>query len=93
MKSFLVGGKASCVSSIDGKLSAISNVCTHAGGGLSNVELEGKAITCPNHGAKFDVPTGQCIAGPRIDLLRGKAKDETVYEVKIEDNRTRIAMV
>ncbi len=52
-----------------------------------------KVITCPNHGAKFNVPTGKCIAGPRIGLLGGRAKDETVFEVEFEDNKTKIAMV
>lgn len=68
-------------------------MCTHAAGELSKGELEGKVITCPNHGAKFNVPTGKCIAGPRIGLLGGRARDETVLEVEIEDNKTKIAMV
>ena len=93
MKSFLVGGRVVCGSNIDGKLCATNIVCTHAGGELSKGELEGKVITCPNHGAKLDVTTGKCIAGPQIGLPRGNAKDETVFEVEIEDNKTKIVMV
>ena len=90
MKSFSAGGKQVCVSNIDGKLYAINNVCTHAGGDLSKGKLEGKIVTCPNHGSKFDVTTGKCIAGPKIGFLKFKAKDETVYEVRVEENRIKI---
>jgi 3-phenylpropionate/trans-cinnamate dioxygenase ferredoxin subunit len=47
-------------------------------------------VTCPKHGSKFDVTTGKCIAGPKIGFFRGKAKDETVFEVKVEDNKIKI---
>jgi nitrite reductase/ring-hydroxylating ferredoxin subunit len=90
MQSFLVGGKKVCVSNIDGKLYAIDNVCTHVGGDLSKGKLEGKIVTCPRHGSKFDVTTGKCIAGPKIGFFRGKAKDETVFEVKVEENKIKI---
>jgi nitrite reductase/ring-hydroxylating ferredoxin subunit len=90
MKSFLAGGKQVCVSNIDGKFYAIDNICTHARGDLSKGKLEGKIVACPNHGSKFDVTTGKCIAGPKIGFFRGKAKDETVFEVKVEENKIKI---
>lgn len=90
MKSYSVGGKQILVANIDGKLYAINNVCTHAGGELSKGKLEGKIVTCPRHGSKFDVTTGKCMSGPKIGFLRFKAKDETAYEVKAEENRIKI---
>jgi len=92
MKSFLVGGKQICIANIDGRLYAIDNVCNHAKGDLSKGKLEGTILTCPNHGSKFDVTTGKCIAGPKIGFLRLKAKDQTVFEVKVEDNKVKVNM-
>ncbi len=90
MKSYSAGGKQILIANIDGKLYAIGNVCTHAGGDLSKGKLEGKIVTCPRHGSKFDVTTGKCISGPKIGFLRLKTKDETAYEVKVEENRIKI---
>jgi 3-phenylpropionate/trans-cinnamate dioxygenase ferredoxin subunit len=90
MKSYSAGGKQILIANIDGKLYAINGVCTHAGGDLSKGKLEGKIVTCPRHGSKFDVTTGKCISGPKIVFLRFKAKDETAYEVKVEENRIKI---
>ena len=39
--------------------SAIDDICTHRGGPLSEGELNGNQVTCPWHGAVFDVTTGQ----------------------------------
>ena len=93
MKSFSVGGKQICVANIDGKFYAIDNLCTHASGDLSKGKLEGKIVTCPNHGSKFNVTTGKCIAGPKISFFRGKAKDDTVFEVKVEENKIKVNVV
>ena len=92
MKSYSVGGKQILIANIDGKLYAIDDVCTHAGGDLSKGKLEGKIVTCPRHGSKFDVTTGKCISGPKIGFFKVKAKDETVFEVKVEDNKIKINM-
>jgi nitrite reductase/ring-hydroxylating ferredoxin subunit len=90
MKSYSAGGKQILIANIDGKLYAIDDVCTHAGGDLSKGKLEGKIVTCPRHGSKFDVTTGKCISGPKIAFLRLKTKDETAYEVKVEENKIKI---
>jgi thiosulfate dehydrogenase [quinone] large subunit len=45
----------------DGKLTAFSAVCTHAG---CTVGYQGGQIVCPCHGGTFDAHTGQVIGGP-----------------------------
>lgn len=90
MKSYLAGGKKVLISNIGGKFYAIDNTCTHAGGDLSKGKLEGKVVTCPKHGAKFDVTTGKCISGPKVGFLKLNAKDTTVFEVKVEENKIKI---
>ena len=41
-------------------------------------------VTCPKHGAKFDVTTGKVVSGPKILFMHPKIKDESFYEVKVE---------
>ena len=43
---------------IDGEFYAISDVCTHDDGPLVEGKLDGDCITCPRHGARFNVKTG-----------------------------------
>jgi len=47
-----------------GKFFAIDNECTHVGGPLCEGELDGRTVTCPWHGAEFDITTGEVLAPP-----------------------------
>lgn len=48
----------------NGAVHALDNVCSHAGGLLSRGEIDGCVVTCPLHGARFDLRTGQVARGP-----------------------------
>ena len=43
---------------------AIEDVCTHDGQPLTDGPLNGCEITCPRHGARFDVITGKALCMP-----------------------------
>ena len=43
---------------LDGSYYALDNKCPHMGGSLSDGTLSANVITCPRHGASFDVKTG-----------------------------------
>lgn len=43
---------------------AIDDTCTHDDGPLADGFLDGNAIECPRHGARFDVKTGQVLCLP-----------------------------
>ena len=49
---------------VDGTIYAIGGKCTHRGGPLGEGELDGTVVTCPWHGAQFDVTTGQVVGPP-----------------------------
>ncbi len=51
---------------VGGKIFAIEDVCTHDGGPLDQGELEGECVTCPRHGATFDVRTGDALTLPAV---------------------------
>lgn len=48
----------------DGVLYALDDTCSHAGGSLSRGETDGCVVTCPLHGARFDLRDGQVVRGP-----------------------------
>jgi nitrite reductase/ring-hydroxylating ferredoxin subunit len=84
MKVIKVEEKEILMTNVDGNYYAIANRCTHAGGELSKGSLEGNIVTCPKHGAKFDVTTGKVVSGPKVLFMHPKIKDESSYEVKVE---------
>jgi len=83
MKLVTSGNKDILITNIDGRFFAIGGKCTHAGGDLSKGKLEGEIVTCPRHGSKFDVTTGNRMAGPAKE-------NEPMYEVKVEGNRIKV---
>ncbi len=49
---------------VDGQVFALDNTCTHRGGPLAEGEVSGHEVTCPWHGATFDVRTGEVVGPP-----------------------------
>ena len=84
MKMVKVEEKEILIVNVDGKYYAIANKCTHRGGDLSKGSLNGNIITCPVHGARFDVTTGKAISGPKILLFKSKTEDEPSFKVEIK---------
>jgi len=90
MKPVTTQGKEILVVNYNGNFYAINRKCTHMGGDLSKGKLDGKIVTCPRHGSRFDVTTGKSISGPKIGFLKLKTKDESIYEVKVEGNSIKV---
>ena len=57
-------GKRVALFNCDGEFFAVDDSCTHRGGPLSGGELSGHTVTCPWHGASFDVRSGDVTGGP-----------------------------
>ncbi len=55
---------------VDGKLCCIEDLCTHDGGNLVEGDFEGSVVTCPRHGARFDVRNGEAICLPAVEKLQ-----------------------
>jgi nitrite reductase/ring-hydroxylating ferredoxin subunit len=64
MKHIEVDGKEILIANIGGKLYAISDRCGHMNALLSMGNLTGNTVTCPFHGAKFNVTNGKKISEP-----------------------------
>jgi 3-phenylpropionate/trans-cinnamate dioxygenase ferredoxin subunit len=79
----VVGSKEVLLANVDSYY-AIANKCTHLGGSLATGVLEGSIVTCPRHGARFDVKTGKAVGEAKIGFVKMKVKDEAGYTVKVE---------
>ena len=64
MKHIEIKGKEIAIINLDGKYYAINDRCGHMNAPLSMGTLNGKVVTCPMHGARFDVTTGTKVGEP-----------------------------
>jgi nitrite reductase/ring-hydroxylating ferredoxin subunit len=76
-------GKEILVANVAGNYYAIGNICNHAGAELHEGELDGKEVTCPWHGSKWDVTTGNLIWFPQklnpAESFKVSVENDTVY--------------
>ncbi len=63
------GGRPVAVFNVGGTIYAIGGRCTHRGGPLGEGELDEAVVTCPWHGAQFDVTTGQVVGSPAAESV------------------------
>lgn len=70
---------------LGGRVFAIADVCSHDGNPLGDGDLDGYAITCPRHGARFDVRSGKALCLPAIEDIR-------TYPVRELDGKIEIGV-
>jgi len=82
-----VDGVAVAVFNLDGRYYAIEDICTHDGGELASGKVEGEAIVCPRHGARFSVKTGEVLAPPAYEAVAVMAVRVADGWVQVRDER------
>lgn len=80
------GGMEIVVTKLEGNYYAMDNSCTHAGAELHEGELNNSELTCPWHGAKWDIKTGSLISFPQ------KLKPLLSHKVLIENDTLYVEM-
>src|SRR5258708_18698060 len=73
-----IGGKPIVIFQIGGQYYSIGDVCSHDEGPVGEGQLTDHTITCPRHGAQFDVRNGGVVAMPAV-------VDIPAYPVQIRD--------
>jgi metal-sulfur cluster biosynthetic enzyme/nitrite reductase/ring-hydroxylating ferredoxin subunit len=63
----------------DVEYACIEDVCTHDGNPLTDGPIRNGQITCPRHGARFDLRTGAALCMPAIEPVQ-------TFAVEIRDN-------
>jgi 3-phenylpropionate/trans-cinnamate dioxygenase ferredoxin subunit len=73
-----VGGQAILICNTENGVFAVEDRCTHTDIPLCGGQIVGNLISCPVHGAVFDLSDGSVQAPPAFEDLE-------TFEVKIED--------
>jgi nitrite reductase/ring-hydroxylating ferredoxin subunit len=73
LAAFQVDGERIAVANVGGAFHAFNDTCTHLRCSLAEGELEGTVVTCPCHGSKFDVTTGEVLRGPAQEPVQSYA--------------------
>ena len=79
----VVNGKTLALVNVNGTFYAIDDTCTHRGAPLSEGDVEGQELTCPWHGARFDVTTGAHLCPPA-------PKGVTAYKVQVVGDEVQV---
>ena len=73
----------------DGSFYALEAGCKHANADLTGGRREGQVLTCPWHGWKYDIETGECLWGTKTRLrpygLRIEGEDILVSIHPVDD--------
>ena len=82
---FEVGAHTVAVFALGGRVHALEDVCPHAGGPLSEGRVEGGTVTCPWHGARFEIATGASVGELRCPDVRCHRVRVSGGSVEIEE--------
>ena len=58
-RELVVGNRIVALYNVQGQFYALDGICPHQGGPLGQGSLDGCMVTCPWHGWRFDVCSGQ----------------------------------
>lgn len=81
---FEVEGVRIALCKVGATLYAIEDICSHDEGPLGEGRMDGHAIECPRHGARFDVRDGSVLRMPAAFPIRTFPVHEENGEVYVE---------
>jgi 3-phenylpropionate/trans-cinnamate dioxygenase ferredoxin subunit len=73
------------VFNIAGEIYAILDECSHDNNSLEDGDLNGYQVTCPRHGARFDVRSGKATALPAVVNI-------PAYPTRVVDGQIEIGL-
>ncbi|WP_244500131.1 NifU family protein [Methyloceanibacter superfactus] len=68
VRSMVVGGEKLLLSRRGTMVTCFQNACAHLGFPLQDGEVEDGIITCPHHGFRYDLGSGECLTAPEVQL-------------------------
>lgn len=66
MKHIELNRKEIMIVNLDGKFYALNDRCSHTNAPLSMGHIQDSILTCPMHGARFDITTGKKVSDPKM---------------------------
>src|SRR5690349_23239062 len=67
----------------DGRLRAMEVTCRHQNADLTQGRRDGDVVTCPRHGWRYDLRTGECLTEPWARLRR--------FDLKVVDGEVMVS--
>jgi nitrite reductase/ring-hydroxylating ferredoxin subunit len=83
-KQATVNGKAVAIFNVGGTYYAIEDDCPHAGAPLWEGDVQGTEVTCPWHGARFNLTTGAHLCPPARSGVKAYKVQVVGGEVQVE---------
>ncbi|MDX8533116.1 NifU family protein [Mesorhizobium sp. VK25A] len=80
----VVGGENVILSRQGAVVSCFQNACAHLGLEIDGGEVEDGIVTCPWHGFRYDLATGECLTAPEVQLQ--------THMVKVIGNRVEVRL-
>lgn len=80
-----IAGRRVLVANVDGCYLATDDLCTHEEACLSDGALHGDLVTCPLHGSRFSLRTGEPLEEPAEERLR-------CYQVRVREGEVLVAI-
>ena len=80
-----IGGTSIVIFNIAGQFFSIADVCSHDDGPVGEGNIEGYTITCPRHGAEFDIRSGKVLQLPAV-------VDIPAYPVRVVDGMIQVGL-
>jgi len=85
LKQVVIGGQPILICHTADGFFAIDDTCTHDDGPLADGWLDGNALECPRHGARFDVTNGTVLCLPAAVGIRS-------YPVQVEGDDIKVSV-
>lgn len=79
-----VKGKRIALFNVDGNFYALDDTCPHRGGPLSEGPIAGEQVTCPWHGSKFNIRTGDVVGPPARQGVARYSVRVTGTDIEVE---------
>ena len=65
-----IAGRHLALFNVNGRVFAIDGDCPHQGAPLAEGVLRDTTVTCPWHGAEFDVTSGKVLCPPAVENVK-----------------------
>jgi 3-phenylpropionate/trans-cinnamate dioxygenase ferredoxin component len=85
VKAITVGGRDVLIVHTEDGLYAVENRCSHADQPLDCGRVKYGWISCPAHGSRFDLETGEALTRPATNPI-------AVFAVRVVDDRIEVAV-
>ncbi len=92
MKPVDIEGREILLARIEDAYYAVDRRCTHMSENLCLGSLDGRIVTCPRHGARFDVTDGKAVGKAKLLFLATTPKPLATYPVKIDGDEVSIGI-